>query len=151
MRVFKAVLAISLMLGAAAPAWASPEDIANDIASDIMSPFCPGVTLHDCPSDRAIELRQQIVEWAEAGWSRDRIMEELVDDYGPQIRAAPPVEGTGLLAWILPGVAVIAGGAGALLAARRWARRSPDGTPTVVSDADRARLRAELDQMRQRS
>ena len=31
----------------------SPEDLANDISQKVMSPFCPGVTLHDCPSQSA--------------------------------------------------------------------------------------------------
>lgn len=142
------LLALSLL---ARPAAAAPADVANDIAQNIMSPFCPGLTLHDCPSGTAIELRDQIQKWAAAGWSRERILDELEDQYGSAIRATPPTEGAGLLAWVLPGLALAGGATAAWWLARRWRSRSVGlvgAAPSPLSAEDRARLDAELARLR---
>ena len=129
------------------PALASPQDVANDVADEIMSPYCDGVTLHDCVSPPAAELRGRILRWAQAGWSKDRIIDHLTSDdqWGDIIRAAPPAEGAGLLAWILPGLAVAAGLVAFLLVASTWSkRRASQAPPPPVSAADRSRLDQEL-------
>lgn len=135
----------------------SPEDLANDVSSNVMSPFCPGVTLHDCPSEKATDYRAKIVGWAEEGWSKERIMARIRSDFGPGVNATPPAGGAGILAWILPGIAVLAGGALALLAVRRWTgRRSGPGLeagPAIPAMApeERRLIEAELEELRRRS
>lgn len=143
-----AAAALIVLLGAG-PAQAAPDDVANDISSEIMSPFCDGVTLHECPSAEALSLRARIEEWVRSGWTRSRIMNRLEEQYGASIHALPPRSGTGLVAWVGP---VIALGAGILLAvarARRWSRRArpaPRGpSPTV---GERRRLERELAALR---
>ena len=136
---------------AAPPALGSPEDVANDVAREIKSPYCEGVTLHDCASEPAAELRARIVRWAEAGWSKERIIDHLTSDdqWGDIIRAAPPAEGAGLLAWVLPVLAVAAGVAGLAAVATAWSkRRSLPPSPPPVSPADKSRLDQELAQLR---
>ena len=132
------------LLSVAAPAAANPEEIANDISNEVMSPFCDGVTLHDCGSRAALDLRDQIEAWAADGWSRDRIMNELVARYGEDVRGAP-AGSNGLLAWALPIAAVIGGGFLAWRLAARFSRRPhPSDVTTTISDDDRRRLDAEL-------
>ncbi|HJR45464.1 MAG TPA: cytochrome c-type biogenesis protein CcmH [Actinomycetota bacterium] len=133
---------------------AAPEDVANRISNEIMSPYCPGVTLHDCPSRQADELREQIEGWAAQGWDDDRIMAELEDQFGEGIRATPPSEGGGILWWILPGIVAVLGAffAGAL--ARRWSRARAEEIEeerlearreqAALSAEQRQRLSAEL-------
>jgi cytochrome c-type biogenesis protein CcmH len=138
----------------AAPAGAAPEDVANDISAHIMSPYCPGVTLHDCPSDSAVALRDRITAMAAGGMSRDEIMAELVDEFGPTIRAVPPASGSGLLAWVLPGIALVAGAGCAWYVIRRWtggpATRRGEGSPPVPAPtaAERRVLDQELGKLR---
>ncbi|MEA2509808.1 MAG: cytochrome c-type biosis protein CcmH [Actinomycetota bacterium] len=110
-----------------------------------MSPFCPGVTLHDCPSDNAIQLRSQIAKWASRGWSRQRIMAKLLAEYGPDIRAVPSDRGASLLVWLLPAVAVVLGAATAAALARRWTQKSDEQPPPLdLPPHDRQRLEEEL-------
>lgn len=148
----KALLVAAAFLWLAAPAAAAPEDVANRLSNEIMSPFCPGVTLHDCPSKEADELRDRIRNWSADGWNEDQIMAELTAEYGPGISAVPPNDG-GLAPWLLP--ALVAGGglffAGAL--ARRWTRARDDDRSHEelesrrslrVSPEQRQRLDAEL-------
>ncbi len=147
-----AVTCWSLLAVAPATALAAPEDVANDIAGRITSPFCPGVTLHDCPSQAAADLRNRITTWAEAGWGPTRIMARLESEYGPEIGAVPPASGTGLVAWVLP-VVVLAAGAGlALTLIRHWSaatRRArtgeaPEPDSLSLSLSERRRLDDEL-------
>lgn len=128
----------------AAPAAASPEDIANDIAGEVMSPYCEGVTLHDCPSGAAIALRERIKSKLEGGMSKAEVLDWLESEYGPTILAAPPAEGGGLFAYLLPIVALLAGAVVATLLIRRWAARPPPDEPEGVSVEERERLDAEL-------
>jgi cytochrome c-type biogenesis protein CcmH/NrfF len=144
--------ALAFVLVSATPAMANAEDDANYISEHVMSPYCPGVTLHDCPSDRAVELRDKIKDLAEQGFTRAQIMSELEAEFGPTIRAEPPRSGIGLLAWILPLVAGLGAAAFAWTILRRWARPPdrPEGyDPDVhVTTEDRRRLDVELDKMR---
>ena len=136
------------------PASASPEDLATSIASEVMSPFCPGVTLENCPSDAAAALRTRIVSWAEDGQTRSQIMDRLVDEYGVTIRALPPAEGSGLWAWLAPGIAVLVGALVAGVLARRWSRRrrdASDSEPVELPGDMRARLDDELRVLRSES
>ncbi len=151
--VVGAVIELVLLLAGPAAA-AGPQDLANRIAHEVMSPFCPGVTLHDCPSKQAVELRTQIGEWAERGWSRERILDELEGEYGPSIRAVPEPEGGGLLAWVLPGLVLVAAAVTAWWLARRWVSRGarphgPEPAYPAASLEERRRLDAELRAMRE--
>lgn len=141
-----------VMLLVTAPANAAPQDIANDISEHVMSPFCPGVTLHDCPSDSAVALRDRITEMAEDGFTREQIMTVLEREYGETIRAEPPRSGRGLIAWVLPLIAVVGAVWIAWVLLRRWARvpaPSAGYDPDVhITAADRRRLDAELDKLR---
>lgn len=141
-----AVVVVVVVLLAAAPAAAAPEDQANDVAANVMSPFCNGVTLHDCPSQAAADLRAQIESWFREGWTRADVMAELESRYGPRIDATPD-SGDGLAAWIVPIGLVIAGLIGAVALARRWSSAQPgDGSP--LPPEDHALVQRELDRFR---
>lgn len=151
-----AVGAAALLLGAAGSASAAdPQDIANDLSTKIASPYCPGVTLHDCPSSQAIALRARIASWADEGLSRRQIMSRLESQFGPSIRAVPTARGMGLLAWWLPVAVALAGAAAVVFVVPRWARKrrfepvhGPEGRPPTPDE--RRRLEAELAGMRRR-
>lgn len=132
----KGLLAIAIVLVGATAAGAAPEDVANRLSNEIMSPFCPGVTLHDCPSPEADDLRAQIRDWSQQGWSEDQIMAELTAEYGPGISAVPP-DDAGLAPWLLPALVAAGGLSFTGILARRW---------TKAREQDRARR--ELDERR---
>jgi cytochrome c-type biogenesis protein CcmH/NrfF len=140
------VAILCLVLGA--PANAAPQDVANDISMHVMSPFCPGVTLHDCPTENAAELRERIVAMVEEGFTRAQIVDFIENEYGVATRATPDPGGTGIIVWLLPGLAALGGAAFAWHFARRWAQVpvTPEGyDPDVhITDADRQRLDGEL-------
>lgn len=126
----------------------SAQDVtrANRLMGTLMSPFCPGLTLANCPSPYAETLRVSIRTRLEAGEPPDSIVESLVVAFGEGVRGAPPARGIGLALWVLPVAAVAAGGIGLVWWLRRR-RATPDDRPGEppgeLTPQDRARLEAE--------
>jgi cytochrome c-type biogenesis protein CcmH/NrfF len=146
--------AVWLVLVASPLAAAEPQDVANDIADEVMSPFCPGVTLLECPSSQSYELRGQILGWVEKGWGKERIMDRLEQQFGSGIRATPRGGGSGLIAWVVPGLAVAAAVGVMALLLRRWGRagtRGDEAIDTPISEEDRLRLSDELEAIRRQT
>jgi cytochrome c-type biogenesis protein CcmH/NrfF len=77
---------------------------ASDLSRELMSPFCPGKLLADCTSPNAGELREAIADRLTAGESAAAVKADLVRQYGKEILGAPPAEGVGWLAWLVPGL-----------------------------------------------
>lgn len=84
---------------------------ADDLADELMSPFCPGRTLSACPSPQARTLVVWLGMQEGAGRSREEVQEELVAQYGEEILPAPAPGGFGLTAYLFPVVAFLVGGA----------------------------------------
>ncbi len=112
-------MALLLALAAAALAPAAPaaegsaagDSWSYELAGELMSPFCPGRALPDCPSRQAESLVSWISAQEEAGRSQAEVEAELVERYGESILAAPPARGLGLVAYAVPALAFVAGGA----------------------------------------
>jgi cytochrome c-type biogenesis protein CcmH/NrfF len=109
-----------------AVAWALPAQGADGesgwayrLPREMMSPYCPGRALSDCPSPAAAELRQWIVEQENAGVSRSEVEQELFRVFGDQLRQAPRAEGMGLVAYLIPAAAFTAGAVLVVLFLRR--------------------------------
>lgn len=117
-----------------------PEDVATRVSQEIMSPFCDGVTLHDCPSRAADQLRRRIVTMARSGMSQEQIIATLEVEYGDRIGAAPDNP----LSWIVPAAALLAGIGLIATLARRWTGTPPRGPATPISQSDRTRVESEL-------
>ncbi|MBX7142978.1 MAG: cytochrome c-type biogenesis protein CcmH [Oligoflexia bacterium] len=82
---------------------------AQSIFDSVMSPFCPGRLLRDCPSGKAHDLKEQIRAMVSDGRSNQQIEESLYQQFGEIIRATPKSSGVGLLGWLAPGFFLIAG------------------------------------------
>ncbi len=98
--------------GEEAPVQYTPEELEDTfqrLQTSIMSPYCQGLTLADCPTSGAVAMRQRIHTWLEEGRSSEWIVDELAGEYGEWIRSAPEFSGFGLLAWLAPGAALILG------------------------------------------
>lgn len=95
---------------------------AYELSDELMSPYCPGRALSQCPSSAAEELRLWIIQQENSGASRDSVMRALMARYGDMLLQAPKPEGVGLIAYFVPGGLFLAGGAFALFSILR--RRS---------------------------
>lgn len=125
---------------------------ATSLFAEIMSPYCPGMTLTTCPSPQAAVMKDSIRRVLAGGETPEELMNGLERAYGPDIRSRPPARGMGLLAWIGPFALLGLGGIGLTW----WLRRSSvrqeavaapvrlvDPT-TDLDESTRARLEAAL-------
>jgi cytochrome c-type biogenesis protein CcmH/NrfF len=108
------------------------------LATEVMSPYCPGRTLADCPSPSAGALRAEIRGLVDEGVRDEAILERLEARFGDAIVGVP----RGTLGWILPGVILLAGAAILVavlrrLSARQTAEESEAGDPEPEQELDR--------------
>ena len=127
-------------LAPAPAARAAERPYAIELYNGLMSPYCPGRTLMDCPSEQAAALRQWIAEQEQAGRSREEVEEQLYREYGDVILQAPRAKGFGLAAYVFPIVAFFRGGA----IVWRFLRRQGGGTPPLPA-GPRAPLDPEIE------
>jgi cytochrome c-type biogenesis protein CcmH len=148
-RLAAALLAAVVALGTA-PLTAQDGDSraqAATLASQLMSPFCPGRLLVDCTSSQAFDLRAAIAGRLAAGESVDAVRADLVRQYGDGILGAPPAKGVGLLVWALPallGVLTLAGVVWKVMRATRQTVAPALATATAGEAGLLARLDDEL-------
>jgi cytochrome c-type biogenesis protein CcmH/NrfF len=113
---------------AGAPDPAQAEALMQQLAHDLMSPYCPGRTIASCPSPQARKLEEHILGQAREGKSRAEIEEALVARF-PDIRGyvgrPEIIYGTALLALL----AIV----GIVMVARRWVGRAAVGAPAPVA------------------
>lgn len=116
--------------------------------SRLRSPYCPGLMLEVCPSPQAARLRDSIRVLAEGGMTSAELVEWMLADYGEEYRAVPEPRGAGLLAWLVPPLALLLGAVGLAIAIRRLslrrADRAEEGPPGELSEGDQARIRDAL-------
>ena len=132
MRVVVAALAALVLAGPAAAACSL-----GSLEGQIVCPVCKPETLEQSDAPVAQRMKQYISRRCAAGASEARVKQELVDNFGADVLAAPPKKGFNLLAWWLPigGVVAAALALGAL--AWRWSRaREPAPAPAGGSKLD---------------
>ncbi len=143
---------ILVVFGLAGPARSQPAPMSDSeiqaqvVFREVMSPFCPGLTLGDCPSPQAFELRGEITRRLQAGESRQAIVDGLVATYGPGILSDPSGTPIGRVIWGVPILlSLVAAGALALFLRRitRVARDLPPPPVSTLQDAS-TRLEEEL-------
>ncbi len=98
----------------------------------VMSPFCPGRALSDCPSSKAHDLKFEMRQKLESGTPPEVILAEVFAKYGDQYRAVPGFSGFALLAWLAP-LAFLVGG---LLLALRLASARRASAPSSHSETN---------------
>ncbi len=120
---------------------------ARKIFDSVLSPYCPGRTISNCPSPQADVLRETIKEKVAAGEPADEIREELYATFGEELRTIPRARGFGLFAWIVPGLVFLAGGWTVVSLIRRTKIDKPGSSESIPAKIDAesdARLKAEL-------
>jgi cytochrome c-type biogenesis protein CcmH/NrfF len=130
-RTLLAVLAVLCAL--AGPALAEQEPWHYQVWREMMSPFCPGRTLADCPSSQADSLRLWIQVQEAAGRSREDVEAELVERYGDVVLGAPRARGFGLAAYLVPVAAFLVGGVALAFFLRRHTRRRAVARPPAAA------------------
>lgn len=122
-----AALVVSQNRPAAELSW---ERKAADMYQQVLSPFCPGRSLNDCPSSKAQELKTDMLVKLQSGAPQDVVLEEVFAKFGEQYRAVPRNEGFGRMVWLAPLLFIVLG-AGVAWSISRRAPRKPLEAPSV--------------------
>jgi cytochrome c-type biogenesis protein CcmH len=69
-------------------------------------------------------MHHDIIQLVHDGYGAQEIIDAFVNVYGERALMAPKTSGFNLLAWILPGTALVVGGGALALLLKRWGERS---------------------------
>ena len=124
--VAAAVALLGLARAAAPDRPATLQERVAAVSATIRCPTCQGLSIQDSPSVLATGSRQIVEQQLREGRTPDEVRQYFVDRYGPSALLSPEPDGAGLLAWLLPAIALpVAAGWG-------WRRlRRPAGEPTI--------------------
>lgn len=128
-----AVCALVAVLAPTAIAAETPS--AADLEAELVCPVCE-TTLDQSDAPVARRMKAFIRERIAAGDTEDEIKDALVAEFGDGVLATPSKSGFGLLAWLVPLGAVLAGAIAVLLLVRSWSRRSPPSPPAGPVDPE---------------
>jgi cytochrome c-type biogenesis protein CcmH len=138
MRVW-ALLVLAGGLASCAAATAAGPPNAADLEAELVCPVCE-TTLDQSTAPVAERMKAFIRVRIAAGDTEQEIKDALVGEFGPEVLATPPKSGFGLLAWLLPLVAVLAGAIVIGLLIRSWSRRRASSEDDRPLDPDLERL-----------
>lgn len=110
-----------------------PHPEAEKAISRLLSPFCPGFMLSQCPASESLALRDSLQALALQGWNAEALEAWMLSRHGEEYRAVPKRSGLGLLAWVFPPLALLAGLGLLGTALRRFLR--PAGAEGATGDA----------------
>jgi cytochrome c-type biogenesis protein CcmH len=83
---------------------------------------CAGESVRDSNSPMARAVRVDVDKRIAAGERDAQILGAVRRAYGDRVLLVPANRGIGLVVWMVPTIAVLLGGAGIVLALRRWSR-----------------------------
>jgi cytochrome c-type biogenesis protein CcmH len=126
--------ALLVALALAAPASASERHpTLAELEHEVMCPTCHTL-LELSHAPVAQRMRTFIRERIAAGDTKNEIKTRLVAEFGEGVLAAPPAHGFGLVAWLLPIVGLLGGGAFVAAVAWQWRRATDrDAAPAEPS------------------
>ena len=126
-----------------------PHPAADEAIARLKSPYCPGQMLEVCTSYTGALLRDSMQTLAREGMTTDEIVEWMLARHGEEYLAYPRASGAGLLAWLVPPIAMVVGVL-VVVATLRYMRRSapPEETVTTeLSSEEEERLREAMKEM----
>jgi cytochrome c-type biogenesis protein CcmH len=143
-------LAIVVALALAAPSAAgavAPRTTLTAVQNDVMCTVCkePLAVSQSLEADRERALINALIA---KGYTKHRIEQALVAQYGPSVLALPPAHGFNLTVYVIPPAIVLLGVAGLAFALPRWRRRTraaaADAPPPGLDPGDAHRLEEDL-------
>ena len=95
------------------------------ITGELRCLVCQNQTIADSHADLAVDLRQEVRELLQKGWTPEQVRKYMTDRYGDFVLYRPPLKATTLALWFGP-LALLVGGLAVLFVVLR--RRNRLGT-----------------------
>lgn len=116
------------------------------LSSELRCLVCQNQTIADSDAPVARDLREQVRTQLAAGKSEAEVKQYMTDRFGDFVLYKPPVKATTIALWAGPFVAMLLAG---VLLVRRVRSASSKPQATTLTDADRERARALLNDSNQ--
>ena len=112
---------VSFLLLNISPALASAQ---SDIENALICPACfaEAMSVAACQDSTAQQIKEDIRRKLALGQTKEQIIKTYVDQYGEKILTSPPKKGFNLMAWVIPFLGIVMGGALIYLALSRWVK-----------------------------
>jgi cytochrome c-type biogenesis protein CcmH len=119
----------------------------NEVGGLLRCPVCQGMPVADSPSEMAVNMKGQVRELLERGYTEEQILKYFELSYGQFVLLKPKFEGVTGMVWVLPVVALLIGAVVLFFTFRRLERGAPVATnnelatPAPEDEAYLARVR----------
>jgi cytochrome c-type biogenesis protein CcmH len=128
------------------------DDQVNAVARELFCPECENIPLDVCPSQACSDMRAEIRQKLEQGFTKAQIKQYYVERYGDRVLGAPPARGWNWLMYAIPPLAILASAVILYRVLRSWKRSAPIAqahapepqSPPAAANNYIARLEAEL-------
>jgi cytochrome c-type biogenesis protein CcmH len=99
----------------------------SEVAGMLRCPVCQGMSVADSPAEMAVNMKGQVHELLERGYTEAQILTYFERSYGQFVLLKPKFEGTTTLVWLLPLIALLIGAGVLVMTFRRLGRRPITG------------------------
>jgi cytochrome c-type biogenesis protein CcmH len=81
----------------------------QQVSSLLRCPVCQGMAVSDSPAEMAVNMKEQVRELLERGYTEEQILEYFELSYGQFVLLKPKFEGVNRMVWLLPLAALLLG------------------------------------------
>jgi cytochrome c-type biogenesis protein CcmH len=82
----------------------------QQVGSMLRCPVCQGMAVSDSPAEMAVNMKEQVRELLERGYTEEQILKYFELSYGQFVLLKPKFEGLNRMVWLLPLAALLLGG-----------------------------------------
>ena len=100
----------------------------NEVSALLRCPVCQGMAVADSKAEMAVNMKAQVRELLERGYSEEQILKYFELSYGQFVLLEPKFEGFTSLVWLLPVIALALGAAVVFFQLRKLKQPPPPAT-----------------------
>lgn len=94
----------------------------DQVGGLLRCPVCQGMSVAASPAEMAVNMKGQVRELLERGYTEEQILQYFELSYGQFVLLKPKFEGVTAMVWLLPLIALLVGAAVVYFALRKLAR-----------------------------
>lgn len=92
------------------------------VGGKLRCPVCQGLSVSDSPAEMAVNMKAQVRELLQRGYTEEQILKYFELSYGQGLLLEPKFEGINVLVWLLPALGLLLGGVVVYFTFRRLAK-----------------------------